>query len=92
MPLPFDFYIPSINMCIEFDGEHHYRPVKFHPTMTDYYIHDKYQKVKRHDLIKDNFCRDNHIELLRIPYYSIRDIDEILSERVIPKYNLANSK
>lgn len=89
-PLPFDFYIPSINMCIEFDGEQHFRPVRFHSNMTDEHINDKFQKVRQHDLIKDNYCKDNQIELLRIPYYSFDDIDTIISERVIPKYNLAN--
>ena len=25
--LPFDFYLPSYNVCIEYQGEQHYRPI-----------------------------------------------------------------
>lgn len=27
--LPFDFYLPEYNICIEYDGEQHFRPVDF---------------------------------------------------------------
>jgi len=26
-PLPFDFYLPDLNICIEFDGPHHFLPI-----------------------------------------------------------------
>ncbi len=26
--LPFDFYLPDYNMCIEYDGLQHYRPIE----------------------------------------------------------------
>jgi protein-arginine kinase activator protein McsA len=25
--LPFDFYLPNLNTCIEYDGEQHYKPI-----------------------------------------------------------------
>lgn len=28
-PMPFDFYLPELNLCIEVDGEQHYKPSKF---------------------------------------------------------------
>ena len=28
-PLPFDFYLPQYNLCIEFDGQLHYMSVKY---------------------------------------------------------------
>ena len=27
-PLKFDIYIPSLNLCVEFQGEQHYKPVE----------------------------------------------------------------
>ena len=27
--LPFDFYLPQYNLCIEFDGEQHFNPSSF---------------------------------------------------------------
>lgn len=63
-PLPFDFYLPQYNCCIEYDGEQHYKPV-------DYFGGEEYFKyVVKHDNIKTNYCKDNNIKLLRIPYYA----------------------
>lgn len=69
IPLPFDFYLPLYNMCIEYDGEQHYWPV-FSVETTEI--------TKRHDAIKNQFCIDNNIQLLRIPYYKYKDITNIL--------------
>ena len=42
----------------------------------------KYAKVsKEHDKIKDNYCKENNINLLRIPYWE-RDNGNI--EKIIP--------
>ena len=61
-PLPFDFYIPSANMAIEYDGEQHFRSV-------DYFGGDKkFEERINYDKIKNQYCDDNDIFLVRIPY------------------------
>ena len=60
--LLFDFYLPDYNLCIEYDGEQHYHPVKHLGGKKNYDIGHK------RDLVKDQFCKDNGIKLLRIPY------------------------
>ena len=61
--LPFDFYLPMHNLCIEYDGEQHFHPV-------DYFGgEDGFKKRKHNDEIKTSFCITNNIELLRIAYY-----------------------
>ena len=60
--LLFDFYLPKYNLCIEYDGEQHYHPIKHLGGKKKYIV------GKKRDLIKDEFCRDNNIKLLRIPY------------------------
>ena len=61
-PLPFDFYIPDYNLCIEYDGEQHFRPV-------DYFGgKDRLIYQQNHDKIKENYCKSKGINLLRIPY------------------------
>ena len=61
-PLPFDFYIPSANMAIEYDGEQHFRSV-------DYFGGDeKFGERINYDKIKNQYCDDNDIFLIRIPY------------------------
>lgn len=60
--LPFDFYLPSINTCIEYDGEQHYDPDNFYNKRRGF----KYRR--RNDQIKTNYCHKNGIKLIRIRY------------------------
>ena len=69
--LPFDFYLPNYNICIEVDGEQHFRE------------HSKFYKNKelksnildreKKDNLKTNFCKENNIELIRLRYDIIRN-------------------
>jgi len=64
-PLPFDFYLPEYNTIIEFDGYQHYFEVKrFKTSLKD---------TQKHDAIKNKYCQDNGINLLRIPYWELED-------------------
>lgn len=74
-PLPFDFYLPEYNMCIEFDGEQHYRDKGNFSNSLKYTQH--------HDEIKTKYCNDNGIHLLRIPYWHYDNIDKILDKNII---------
>ncbi|PWT39112.1 hypothetical protein DKZ22_11745 [Limosilactobacillus reuteri] len=60
--LPFDFYIPSVNLIIEYDGMQHYQPVEFFGGI------ESFRRNSRHDAIKNKYCEDHNINLLRIPY------------------------
>lgn len=68
--LRFDFFIPEANLCIEYDGIQHYENI---------FGNDAYLKTKNNDEIKDKFCLENKISLLRIPYYDFNKIESILS-------------
>jgi hypothetical protein len=68
--LPFDFYIPSLNTCIEYDGILHYED-KFGNE-------EEFKKGKKRDKIKTKYCKDNGIYLIRIPYWDYKNIDLIL--------------
>lgn len=70
--LPFDFYIPKYNCCIEYDGTSHYQANKYGSWNTE----DNIKKTQEHDLIKNNFCMKEHINLIRIPYWELNDINE----------------
>lgn len=70
--LPFDFYLPKYNLIIEFDGQHHYFEVGF----------GNYETTKKHDEIKNKYCKDNGINLLRIPYWEGNDIEKIISKQL----------
>lgn len=74
-PLPFDFYLPKYNICIEFDGEQHYRDRGNFSTSLKY--------TKYHDKLKTEYCNQNNINLLRIPYWQYNNIDKILTKKLI---------
>lgn len=77
-PLPFDFYIPPLRICIEYDGEQHYRPVEFGGCSNER-AQQLHKRTMQNDAIKNAFCIENNITLVRIPYYDFNHIDDILS-------------
>ena len=66
--LRFDFYLPEYNICLEYDGEQHYREVPF---FTDTLADRQYR-----DKIKDDYYLKNNIPLIRIPYRDKSKINE----------------
>jgi hypothetical protein len=81
-PLPFDFYIPNKNMCIEYDGEFHFRLAKF-SSMTDEMALIKFTGQQKRDEIKNEYCKNNNIELLRIPYWEFKNIENIIKTNIL---------
>lgn len=80
-PLPFDFYIPSLNTCIEFDGQQHYFPVMFGNQSYDD-AESAFLLNKTKDKIKTDYCKSKNINLIRIPYWEYDNIDKILEKHV----------
>jgi hypothetical protein len=60
--LPFDFYIPTKNVCIEYDGRQHYEPI------IGLGGEEAFKTQKIRDKIKNQYCKKNGIKLIRIPY------------------------
>lgn len=79
--LPFDFYIPHLNLSIEFDGRQHYEIVNWckDPNKNA----ENFIQICINDNIKDSYCRYNNIPLLRIPYWDYDSIDKILNLGVL---------
>lgn len=74
--LPFDFYLPKYNLCIEYDGKMHYIPSNFSNG------EEKLKYTQTHDKIKTDYCENNNIKLLRISYLDYNNIEKILSEEL----------
>ena len=72
-PLPFDFYISTYNVLIEYDGEQHFRPIDLFGGQ------EYFEYIQKHDAIKNEYCKNNGIPLLRIPYYKYNNIEEELN-------------
>lgn len=75
-PLPFDFYLYEYNCFIEFDGIQHFKIIDHfggYETFVD-------RKIR--DTIKTNYCKENNIRLIRIPYWDIDNIESILKKEL----------
>lgn len=68
--LRFDFYIMDKNICIEVDGEQHYKENSFCNDKNSFAV------AKEHDCRKDKYCQVNNITLIRIPYWDITKSDK----------------
>lgn len=72
--LLFDFYLEKYNLCIEYNGGQHYKPVKFFGGIESFKLQAKRDEIKR------KYCEENNINLLIIPYWDYDNIENILEE------------
>ena len=77
--LPFDFYLPDLNILIEFDGEQHFKPNGFGGKNKDKTM-KRFQLTRKLDMIKSTYCINNNIPLLRIPYTEMNNLETILDQ------------
>lgn len=77
-PAKFDFYINN-QYLIEYDGEQHFY-YKNNPNTWN--NEENFSKVVFHDKIKNDWCRENNITLIRIPYTYLNNltIEDLLLE------------
>lgn len=68
----FDFYLPSIRVCIEFDGVYHFQPIEELGGLKTY------DRVRFDEKTKSDYCEDNYIDLVKIKYDQIDNIYMIL--------------
>ncbi len=60
--LKFDFYLNDYNIIIEVDGLGHFKPIPY------FGGEEKFKENKIRDGIKNKYCKDNNIPIIRIPY------------------------
>jgi len=89
-PLPFDFQVfdsnNELHCVIEFDGIQHFEPVGY------FGGEEAFRTVQLRDEIKNTYCKDNGIKLIRIPYNRFSEIDDILFEALIQQRFLVDSE
>ena len=79
--LRFDFYIPTLNLCIEYDGEGHYMPIDWEGKGVEKAKETLEDRMRKDD-IKTNFCNKNNINLLRIPYWEYDNIENLINQEI----------
>ena len=65
--LIFDFYLPEYNTVIEYGGEQH-----FHELKNDIF---SFREIQERDNFKNQWCNQNNIQIIRIPYTDFDKID-----------------
>lgn len=61
--LRFDFYFPEYNVLLEYDGKQH-----FVYNENTIFNKETFLRIKKHDKMKDEYCLNNNIRLVRINY------------------------
>jgi len=76
--LRYDFYIPSKNLLLEYQGQQH-----FIYYSTGYFTKEKFDEIQRNDLLKLNYAKINNFNIEYINYNE--NIDEKL-QSILNKY------
>lgn len=83
--LPFDFAIfdnKNKLMClVEYDGEQHFQPIRF-GGKSQQSAEKEFQKRIKNDNIKNTYCKNNEIKLIRIPYWDFSNLEDILQKEL----------
>ena len=82
-PAKFDFWVQG-RYLIEYDGEQH-----FGANGRGWNTEEQFEKTQKHDEYKSNWCKENHIPLIRIPYTKLDtlSIEDLLLETTQFKEN-----
>jgi len=75
--LRFDFYLVDLNILIEYDGQQHFEAVMI------FGGEESFKKTLKNDILKNNFCLKNNIDLIRIKYSDYKYIENILKNNKI---------
>lgn len=79
--LPFDFLVrtnDNLFFLIEYQGEHHYTPVRWNSRVSDAKANENYCNIKLRDAIKIDWAVKYNIPLLLIPYWELHNINNVI--------------
>ena len=62
--LRFDYYLPDLQIVIEYDGDQHFKPG--HWSTDEEESKFQFLMLRRRDAIKSQYCKDHNISLLRV--------------------------
>lgn len=65
----YDFYLPKLNILLEYDGEQHFRPVEAFGGEKEFKI------TKARDIIKNHLAKKNGYRLIRLSYLELNNLE-----------------
>ena len=86
----FDFYLPKQHILIEYDGVQHFTS----STTSSWNTDENLVITQQRDEVKNNWCKENNIPLIRIPYTQLQNLSwkflQTLIEEVLTNENIGN--
>lgn len=76
----FDFYIPSKNYIIEYDGKQHF---EYSSSKSSWNTKERMEQTQKNDFFKNTYCFEHNIPIIRIPY--TKKLNEITIFDLIPE-------
>ena len=71
-----DFYLEDYNLVIEYDGIQHFEPIEY------FGGEERFKMTQQKDIEKNDYCKVNNIDMLRIPYWEYENIETILKRKL----------
>lgn len=88
-PLPFDFAIfdkdNNLKCLIEYQGDIHYK------TTGGWNTPERLEQNQKRDYIKEEYCKQNNIQLIIIPYWDLEKINEEYLRKAIESNGLCSN-
>jgi len=66
--LELDIYLPNLGIAIEYDGEQHFRPIRFNKNISDTQMELDFKDLKYRDKLKTKLTKNGGIKLIRFNY------------------------
>lgn len=79
-PLPFDFYLPEYNTCIEYQGRQHFEPI------SNWGGVDGLKKIQKRDKIKKDYCNRNRIKLICVTQFDLTNLYDQFAPTFLQNY------
>lgn len=80
-PLSYDFYIPKLNLLVEYQGQQHEKPATF-GSISFEEANGRFVIQQEHDKRKRDYALKHNINLLEIWYYDYDKVEQILNEKL----------
>lgn len=80
--LEFDTYCYERNMVVEYQGEQHYYPVDF-AGRGEEWAKEQFEVNQKRDQIKRDYCKENNIVMIEIPYWEYNNMEEYLKQYIV---------
>ena len=93
-PLRFDFAVLDANgrisFLIEYDGQQHFSGSRFSKNKSENEM--KFKRTQEYDALKNKYCIENNIDIVRIPYTKFKQIEDIISNKLKEKEQQINGR